>query len=161
MDRVQSITQAYSQAPWRKQLQVIGLFLLVLVFVALVAGIYLNVTARAATSGRAIQSMQADIETIQRDNEDLQSQLALITSAGEMEKRAKSMGFEPVGKDQSQFIVIPEYVERQPVVLAPGTSQVVVSAPVLPAEYTESIFEWLRKQAVQSSFPLLLKVVKP
>jgi len=30
-------TQSYSQAPWRKQLQFIGLFSLILVFVALVA----------------------------------------------------------------------------------------------------------------------------
>jgi hypothetical protein len=51
MDRVQSLTQAYSQAPWRKQMQIIGLFLLVLVLTALV-GIYLSVTARAAAVGR-------------------------------------------------------------------------------------------------------------
>lgn len=153
MDRVQNITQAYSQAPWRKQMQVIGLFLLILVFVALVAGIYLNVTARAATIGRAIQFMQADIETMRRDMEDLQSQLAVIASAGEMEKRALSLGFKPIEMEQSMFVVVPEYVERQPAVLAPGSTQVLASAPVLPAEYTESIFEWLRKQIAGSSFP--------
>ncbi len=46
MERVYGLTQAYSQAPWRKQLQLIGIFLVVLVFFALVAGIYLSVTAR-------------------------------------------------------------------------------------------------------------------
>ncbi len=42
MDGVRQLTQAYSQAPWRKQLQILGLFLLVVVLAALVAGIYLK-----------------------------------------------------------------------------------------------------------------------
>ena len=39
MQNVQNITQAYSQAPWRKQVQWIGSFLLVLVFVWLIAAL--------------------------------------------------------------------------------------------------------------------------
>ena len=38
MERVERYSQAYSQAPWRKQVQLLGLFLLIVVFMALVAG---------------------------------------------------------------------------------------------------------------------------
>ena len=72
MDRLEDFAQAYSQAPWRKQLQIIGLFSLILVFGALVAGIYLNVSARAATAGRDIQSKQEEIEALDLEIEDLQ-----------------------------------------------------------------------------------------
>ena len=155
MDRVQNLTQAYSQAPWRKQLQIIGLFLLFLVFVALIAGIYLNVTARAATIGRDIQSMQSDMADQEQVNADLQSQLALITSSAQMEKRAKAIGFETVEIDQSEYVMVPGYVNRRAIILAPAPSPIISSAPVIPPEYTESLFDWLHRQLLQSSFPFI------
>ncbi len=152
MDQVYNFTQAYSQAPWRKQLQIIGLFLLALVFVALVAGIYLNVTARAASVGRDIQSLQRQIDEIQDTNADLQSNLAFMTSTSEMERRARDLGFKPVETDQTLFLSVPGYIERQPVVLAPAPGPITVGAPSTPPEFTESLFEWLRKELLRSSF---------
>ena len=145
METVMNFTQAYSVAPWRKQIQVIGLFCLVLVFIALVAGIYLSVTARAATIGREIQSMQRDITTLERDTADLQARLANLSSAGEMERRALSLGFQPVNPEETLYLKVPGYGGRQPVVLATGEVPQVVGAPALPAEYTESLLEWLYK----------------
>ena len=66
MEQVKQFKQAYSQTPWRKQLQVIGAFLLVVVVSALVAGIYLSVTSQAATLGRQIQDMQIRMDGSQR-----------------------------------------------------------------------------------------------
>ena len=40
--------QAYKQTPWRVQLQWIGLFLLGLILVAAITGIYLSINAQAA-----------------------------------------------------------------------------------------------------------------
>ncbi|MGB2910232.1 MAG: hypothetical protein WBB55_06595, partial [Anaerolineales bacterium] len=61
-------------------MQFIGLFSLFLVFIALVAGIYLNVSARTAKVGRDIQYMKKQIETLDREIEDKQSQLAYLLS---------------------------------------------------------------------------------
>jgi cell division protein FtsL len=114
MYSVQRFTQAYSQAPWRKQVQLIGLFLLGLILVALVAGIYLNVTARAATIGRSIQGMRNTIENLERGNADLESQLASLTSNREMQTRASELGFRPLDSEEEVFyVVVPGYVERQ------------------------------------------------
>lgn len=159
MERVQSLTQAYSQAPWRKQMQIAGLISLVLVFAALVAGIYLNVSARSATIGRDIQRMQADIETTSQTNADLQSQLAFLTSAEQMEKRARNLGFRPVQMDQPLFILVPDYTAREPVVLAPAPQPVVLSVNTLPPEYTESLLVWLQRELWKLSLPWL--EVKP
>lgn len=152
MDQVYNLTQAYSQAPWRKQLQIIGLFLLALVFIALVAGIYLNVTARAASVGRDIQGLQKQIDEIQDANADLQSKLAFMTSTSEMQRRARDLGFKAIETDQTMFLSVPDYIERQPVVLAPAPGPITVGAPAMPPEYTESLFEWLRKELLRSSF---------
>src|SRR3970040_454163 len=107
MNRVQNLTQAYSQAPWRKQLQWIGLFMLVLILVALVAGIYLSVSAEASSQGSAIQAMYAQIERMEREIEDQKTQLAFLTSNDEMAKRAEEMGFLLVNKDEVLYIFVP------------------------------------------------------
>lgn len=151
MERVKNITQAYSQAPWRKQLMFIGLFLLIVVFVALVAGIYLDVTARAATVGREIQLMQSEIEDLKLGNADLETKLAVLNSTEVMEKRARDLGFEPVEKNQVVFVVVPGYVPRQQPRLAPPPGPVRAVAATLPPEFTESLFDWVRRYALPAA----------
>lgn len=158
MNRVHLLSQAHSQAPWRKQVQLIGLFLLILILVALVAGIYLSVTARASTIGRSIQFMHWSIEVFNRENADLKSLLANITSNEVMEKRAKAMGFSPVDKEKVMYVIVPGYEVKQPATI--GNSPV-TSAEIpayLPKEYTQSLFDWLREHIFEPTAPLgLLK----
>src|SRR5512137_265742 len=97
MRKTNNLTHAYSQAPWRKQTYLIGVILLFLVCAAIIAGIYLNVSARAAAVGRQIQEMQVrvygyhyltgdsgegylPIEELEQDIANLNSQLAYLTS---------------------------------------------------------------------------------
>jgi cell division protein FtsL len=155
MNSVKYLTQAYSQAPWRKQLQIIGLFLLGLVFTALVAGIYLNVTARAATIGREIFTMQGKIEDLQMANADLQTRLADITAASQMEKRARDMGFNSIEMDQSMYIVVPGYTGRPRAVLAPPPGPTRAISATLPPDYTESLFDWLWQHVISPSSRML------
>jgi hypothetical protein len=61
MEHIHKITQAYSQTPWRKQVRMIGIFLLGVVIVATVASVYLNVRARTVALGRELQWMQVHI----------------------------------------------------------------------------------------------------
>ena len=100
------VIQAYRQAPWRIQLQWILLFLLGLTLIAFIAGIYLSVSARAATTGRDIQGMEAESETVERQIADLESQLALLTSASQMQQRAK-VGFEVIQPGTEIYLKIP------------------------------------------------------
>ena len=158
MNHLENLAQTYSQAPWRRQLQIIGLFSLVLVSIALVAGIYLNVSAKSAAVGRDIQAMQSDIEDLDREIEDLQSELATILSSSAMEARALQLGFAPLPAEQTVYLKIPGYVARQPVTLAPNSQRTVVSAPVLPAQYTESLFDWAKRYL--SSLPSLISEVR-
>jgi len=146
MDRLENFAQTYSQAPWRKQLQIIGLFFSALVFLALVAGIYLNVSARAATTGREIQELQKTSEEVVREIEDLRSRLALVRASSEMETRATNMGFELVEPDQMVYLKIPGYAEKQTPSLAPYSERFIVGAPAVPPEYTESLFSWVKRQ---------------
>lgn len=156
MNGVRQLTQAYSQTPWRRQLQILGLFLLLVVLAALVAGIYLNVTARAGTLGREIQIMQARIEELELQNTDLETQLAIMNSASEMEKRALDMGFQPLERDDVTYIVVPGYVSRQQAVIAPPPKLETVVAASLPSDYTESLLVWLQENLL----PALIRILE-
>ncbi|HVN54295.1 MAG TPA: hypothetical protein VMT46_08190 [Anaerolineaceae bacterium] len=152
------IVQAYRQAPWRTQLQWTGLFLLVLVFVASVTSIYLNVSASAAASGREIQRMGQQSEDLERSIADLRTQLAMLTSAANMEKRAEAMNFKPAQTDQTMYVTIPGYGGREPAIKAPlpGPNPV-VAQPLIKSSYTESLSDWL----FQGFFRPLEKQVQP
>ena len=146
MDQVQKITQAYSQMPWRKQMQGVGMFLAILVLGLVIAMIYVNVSAEAATVGREIQYMQAEIEVLERSISNKQSQLAYITSAVEMEKRAVKMGFEPVAPGEADFIVISGYSGRNEAVLAPPSELAPAQITALSPEYSLSLVDWMKQE---------------
>src|SRR4030043_1992717 len=131
MDNIHHLTHAYSQSPWRKQMYMIGVVLLVLVSIAIVAGIYLNVTARAAAIGRQIQEMQVRVygyhylnndagegivplEELEQRIANLTSQLAIITSYQVMQERVQDLNLEPIDADHIEYMKVPGYIDRQP-----------------------------------------------
>jgi hypothetical protein len=158
MNRVYSLTQAYSQAPWRKQLQWIGLFLLILVLAALIAGIYLSVTARTATIGRQIQGVYTEMEVVERNIEDLHTQLAYLTSKTVMEERALELGFQPVGSEQMIYLAVEDYYRPEQATLGSIPGTVLPGEPILAPEYTQSLFDWLRERVFEPAAPLLVEV---
>jgi hypothetical protein len=175
MENIHHITQAYSQAPWRKQIYMIGVVLLILVSVAIVAGIYLNVTARAAAVGRQIQEMQVrvygyhyltgdegeryvPIEELEQQIANLNSQLAYLTSYSVMQKRVKDLNLEPLPADHIMYIEVPGYLQRQTTSLAPPPVPIVVSAPVVNPQFRESLFDWVTEQ-VQNTAQLLREAI--
>jgi hypothetical protein len=154
MERVVRLSQAYSQAPWRRQIQILGLFLLVVVFIALVASIYLNLSARSSAIGREIQKKQVEILLEKRRIAHMKGQLGLLYASEQMEQRARGLGFQEIDPEETFYVVAPGYMGRQTAVIAPAYTPNLVSAPDLPAEYTESLFAWLQRQFNQKIFPL-------
>jgi cell division protein FtsB len=135
------IIHAYRQAPWRVQRQWIGAFLLAVIGVAMVAALYLDVTARAAVAGREIQEMRKEITTIQRENADLETQLADLTSTAVMEKRAIELGYRPVQPGELDYVAVPDFVLPEPAILL-AADDAVPNVQNQPTEYTQSLLEW-------------------
>ena len=161
MEKVERLTKFahnYSQAPWRKQWQFIGLFSLALVLIAMVASIYLNISAQAATVGRNIQYLQWRLDITEEEIEDLQADVALLLSAEEMVTRTEDDGFVPLDSEQFVYLTIPGYVGRQPAVMAPNSNRTNSGASQLPVEYTETLFDYLRRNVQWFSLPNLEKL---
>jgi len=135
------IIHAYKQAPWRVQRQWIGAFLLFVIGAAMIAALYLDVTARTSVAGREIQELRSQITTIQRGNADLETRLADLTSTAVMRQRALELGYRPVQPGELDYVAVPGFVPPEPAILlaAEDTSPQVQT---LPAEYTQSLLEW-------------------
>ena len=136
------IIHDYKQAPWRIQRQWVGAFLLAVIGIAMVAALFLDVTARAAVAGREIQEMRFEILTIQRANADLETRLAKLTSSEEMKRRASALGYRPVQPGELDYIAVPGFVAPEPELLR-AAEDVTIPETSLPYEYTESLLEWL------------------
>jgi hypothetical protein len=168
MENIHQLTQAYSQAPWRKQLYMIGMILLVLVSAAIIAGIYLNVTARAAAIGRQIQEMQVrvygyhyltddtgesnvPIEELEQKIANLTSQLANITSYQVMKERVKDLNLQPIDAEHIEYMKVPGYMDRQTTTLAPPPEPMVVNASTIDPLFKESLFTWVADQVLKTA----------
>jgi cell division protein FtsL len=153
MENVTQIVQHVRQAHWRVQRQWIGLFLLGLVAVSMVAGIYLNITVRATLAGREIQTLQNQLIDDQRANSDQESILAGLTSVESMQSRAEAKGFKPADPGNITYVVVPGYIPQTFVDMSqPGAdSQGQSQKPVLLPDYTESLFDWITRTLVSST----------
>ena len=141
------IIHAYKQAPWRVQRQYIGAFLLFVIGTAMVAALYLDVTARTTLAGREIQNLQIEISASQRTNADLETELARLTSSAAMQRRALELGYRPVKPGELDYIFVPGYVSLEPDILLAATDNP-PRMDRLPDEYTESLLEWLDARIV-------------
>ena len=139
------IIHAHRQAPWRVQRQWVAAFLLFVIGAAMIAALYLDVTARAALAGREIQEMRFEIIAIQRSNADLETQLAKLTSTSEMERRAVSLGYRPVQPGELDYVPVPGFVAPEPAILKEA-EDVIVPEQTLPSEYSQSLIEWFDEQ---------------
>jgi len=141
-----NILQAYKQAPWRVQLQYIGLFLLGLVLVSAIMGVYLSISSQAATAGRRIQGLEDDMDEINNEIAALTTTLAEKTSTKAMQTRAEAMGFKLMNVNQAVYLEIPGFNPNEDLVLAPPRVNVVVEAPILREAYRTTLWDWFMEQ---------------
>lgn len=135
--------QAFRQAPWRVQLQMIGMFLLSLVVILVVAGIYLSISGQAAAAGLTAYNNDQKRQDLERQIADRKSRLAELTSASVMSARAKELGFERVDPSQVTYMEIPGYAGKQSAVLAPPPGIDSAEEPVIKSIYRQSLWDWL------------------
>jgi hypothetical protein len=143
----------YQDVPLRFQKQWISSFLVIVVMLSLVAGLYLNVTARAAIAGREIQNMEAQIVINERVNADLQTKIATQLSNTLLEQRAVAAGFIHLERTDIEYLVVPGYFPSQGANLTTPAANPDVLA--MSPEFSESLFSWIARQMETASAPLV------
>jgi len=140
------ILQAYKQAPWRVQLQWIGLFLLALVLAAAITAVYLNISAQAATAGRMVQFKERDIDEINNEIAELTADVAAAHSTESLKQRAEAMGFSLMNSNEAVYLEIPGYDPNPDLVLAPPRANIISESPMIRSSYKSSLWDWFIDQ---------------
>ena len=135
--------QAYKQAPWRVQLQHLFYIVLAIVMILVVAALYLNISAQAATAGLDFQGYEWQRQDLERQIANNIAILGQITSEENMVARAKALGYTPIAMDKAVYVVVPGYTGRQPAIFAPAPSSDMLADPIIKPSYTQSLWEWL------------------
>lgn len=142
----QNFVQAYKQAPWRQQLQYTGVFMAVLLAIAAVAGLYLSISGRTATTGRQVQVLDSRVESMKLTINDMQTELAQISSARSMYARLKDLGMELMDPAEGLYVTVPGYQGLS--AFSPSPSQKMMSSkyPEILPEYTSTLVEWFQEK---------------
>jgi len=134
--------QAFQQAPWRVQIQRLGLIFLGLVIFGLTAGVYLSISANSYAAGVEVQTYETRRDELDRAIADMQTQIAMNITSANIEKHAKDLNFKIPSQDSLVYLVVPGYAGRQLEVKTNPPSKDVKHSLIKPA-FTMSLWEFL------------------
>jgi cell division protein FtsL len=144
--------QSARTMPLNIQRQWVILFAVGIAIVAMVAGLYLDVTARAAITGREIQNLEQAIAVNRRANADYATNYASLMSNRVMQVRAREAGFEMLTRDDVTYMVVRGYLPFDAVRFT--SDEVMTVAISASPEYHESLLDWLAEAMREASSPL-------
>lgn len=137
------LMQASKLVPWRRQLQRLGLALLLIVVGSLTAWVYLSVSSQTSITGREIQGYQSEITDLEQSIAAMETSLAETSSSTQMAKRAKALGFKEIDPSRYEYMVIPEYAGKPSAQLAPDSPPAQAQSNVITSDFTESLWDWM------------------
>ena len=126
-------------------MQVIGIFMLVLVIVGSIAGLYLYISGRAAATGRRIQKLEMRADSLNLEINDLRTHLAHISSANALKARIDSLNMQTVDPHTAIYLEVPGYDPNLRSEVQEVQQPEPKKAGLLP-EYTSSLWAWLRER---------------
>ncbi len=95
--------------------------LLLVGLIALLGMIYLGQNGQATMAGHRAQDLKDQYDRIQRENAQLELEIAQLMLPARVADRAKALGFHPATITQTVFMVVKNYpVESKPVVARPA-----------------------------------------
>lgn len=120
---------------------------IILVLIAVLGTIYLSQASRIAVTGRRVQMMQNELETLKRDNAEVERTIAASQSLERLQQQAQEMGFVEAQPGDIEYLVIPDYPQATAVPPTLAIDPAATPEPALappPATIEEAL--WLAFQ---------------
>jgi cell division protein FtsB len=123
------------------QAQVVAVVVLLTVVVLIIGGLYLAQATTNITTVRDIEQLKQERGRLQRGNEQLKAQIAELQSIDNLMTRAATLGFQPAGPEDMQYLIVDGYEYRKPTVVPTQ-----VRMTPTPQTYDEDFAGWLKEQ---------------
>ncbi len=137
--------QAFRQAPWRAQLQLTGGAALPLVTLLVIAVIYLVVNAGLANAGRLVLTLEERRSALERENGELRTRLAQMTTPQRLMEEARAMGFRQAQPNEIEYVVVDGLEPELPFIAPSPPSSLLDQPSSLSPAFTETWGEWLSR----------------
>ena len=96
--------QTQEQTLWRSVIQSTGSTLLWVLILLVLGGLYLSVSAKAASAGRLVMSLNEDVGEVRQLHSEVTAHHAEVTSPERMSELASSLGYRAAELDEIRFI---------------------------------------------------------
>lgn len=135
------VQHALNRTGWQPQRQAIALATLGLVIALIVGALYLSRVAADANTGRLLEELIAQRNSLERRNEQLRAEIASLRSVPRLLARAQELNFIYAPPSNIQWLAIEGYNPGGGETVAP----IVEKSPAAPV-YDESFGGWLSQQ---------------
>lgn len=82
---------------------------IILVLVAILGTVYLSQASRTAVAGRRVQIRQNELDSLKRENADLEKKIAEAQSLEDLKAKAQALGFIQAQPENIEYLVIPDF----------------------------------------------------
>jgi cell division protein FtsL len=130
---------------WRSMIQSTGSALLWLLILLVLGGLYLSVSAKAASAGRTYLTLEEQVEDAERKHSDLVAQLADVTSPQRMMELAQSMGFRPATRRDVRYVLTDETPRTMDFQAPPPKASLNTRLLAVSPAYTETLVEAIHR----------------
>lgn len=96
----------FQQAPWRTQTQGTSLVLATVVLVVVVGTLYLAQASRTSATGRRLQELEAERQTLEQQNAQLRAEIAALRSVPRLIGEAEALGYRKAESDEVWYLEV-------------------------------------------------------
>lgn len=101
--------------------------ILLLALLALVGLIYLGQSSQATVTGQHVQNLQEQLDRLNRENAQLEYDIATLTTPNKIAERARALGLHPATPNQMVFLTVKNYPVSTAKVMRPTINQPVAT----------------------------------
>lgn len=134
----------FRDRPWQNQRQAIALLTLSFFVAIIIGALYLAQASAVSTTGRQLEELIAQRNTLEQNNEQLRAEIAGFQSVPRLEQRARELGFTQAGRDNIEYLVIDGYDPDRGPLLTPIPERAPTSDGV--PVYDETFLGWIQQQ---------------
>lgn len=135
------MSQFFGNAPDGNQAQVVAVLILLAVVSLIIGGLYLAQSTTNITTVRDIELLRRERNDLLRDNEALRAEIASFRRIDNLMTRAAALDFENAQPEDIQYLIVDNYVYRQPTVIPTA----LLPTPTI-VNYDENFAGWFSRQ---------------